>query len=42
MIAIPALLYLALKKRMKQEAGWQKYLAIAASVFVVLFIITKM
>jgi hypothetical protein len=39
---IPALLYFALKKRMKKEAGWKKYLVIAAGVFVVLVIITKM
>lgn len=39
MVMIPALLFFALKKRMKKESGWEKYLAIAAGVFAVLAII---
>jgi hypothetical protein len=42
MMAIPALLYVALKKRMKKDTNWVKYLAIAAGVFIGLVIITKM
>lgn len=42
MMTIPVLLYFALRKRIKKEAGWKNYLAIAVGVFVVLFIIAKM
>lgn len=41
MMTIPTLLYFSLKKRMKKEAGWKKYLAIAVGIFVALVIITK-
>ncbi len=42
MMAIPLLMYAALKKRMKKEASWKLYVAGAAGVFILLVIVTKM
>lgn len=42
MAAIPALLYLAIKSRMKKESKWKIYLIAAGGVFVILTVVTKM
>lgn len=41
MMAVPMLLYMAIKLRMKKDAGWKKYLVAAGGVFVLLVINTK-
>lgn len=41
MMAVPMLLYMGLKLRMRKDAGWKKYLIAAGGVFIVLFFITR-
>lgn len=41
MMTVPMFLYLGLRARMKQEAGWKKYLFAAGAVFLLLIVVTK-
>ncbi|GMA97477.1 hypothetical protein [Pelosinus sp. IPA-1] len=42
MIGVPFFLFLAVKKRVKQESSWKLYAGVAAGIFVLLIIIAKM
>ncbi|MBP2625895.1 MAG: hypothetical protein H6Q68_606 [Firmicutes bacterium] len=39
MMAVPILLYMGLKARMRKETTWKRYLVAAGSVFILLAII---
>lgn len=42
MMAVPMLLYMGLKARMRKDAGWKKYLFAAGGIFILLAIIKQM
>ena len=42
MMAVPMMLYMALKARMKKDPGWKKYVTGTIGIFIILIVITKM
>ena len=38
MVMMPIILYMGLKARMRKEASWKKYVAVAAGIFILLAI----
>ena len=41
MMAVPMLLYMGLRLRMRKDASWKKYLIAAGGVFIVLVFVAK-